>query len=106
LGIDIGSYQFRTMANDHKIDEMPTTTFAEDASAMGIKDDARAEEVRSDDYDSNDPDFEGMSLYERKSLLIDRELDRMGMGRYQVCAPVFLPAFAAHRMLRFVFCHV
>jgi hypothetical protein len=92
------------MANDHKIDEMPTATFAEDASAMGTKDDARDEEVRSDDYDSNDPDFEGMSLYERKSLLIDRDLDRMGMGRYQVCVPVFLPAFgcasrAAFRIL-------
>jgi hypothetical protein len=28
-------------------------------------------------------DMEGLSLYEKKSLLIQRELDAMGMGKYQ-----------------------
>ncbi|KAF8851682.1 MFS sugar transporter-like protein [Acephala macrosclerotiorum] len=32
---------------------------------------------------ANDFDMEGLSLYEKKSLLIQRELDGMGVGRYQ-----------------------
>ncbi|WWC93760.1 hypothetical protein V866_000596 [Kwoniella sp. B9012] len=32
-----------------------------------------------------DRDFTDLSLYEKKSLLINRELDQMGMGRYQWC---------------------
>jgi hypothetical protein len=28
-------------------------------------------------------DMDGLSIYEKKSLLIQRELDNMGMGRYQ-----------------------
>jgi hypothetical protein len=31
----------------------------------------------------SDPDFEGLTLYEKKALLVNRELDRQGMGRYQ-----------------------
>lgn len=30
-----------------------------------------------------DPEFEGLTLYEKKALLVNRELDRQGMGRYQ-----------------------
>ena len=30
-----------------------------------------------------DPDMEGLNLYEKKALLINRELDSYGMGRYQ-----------------------
>jgi hypothetical protein len=30
-----------------------------------------------------DPDFDGLTLYEKKALLVNRELDRQGMGRYQ-----------------------
>ena len=32
---------------------------------------------------AHDFDMEGLSLYEKKSLLIQRELDAMGMGNYQ-----------------------
>ena len=32
---------------------------------------------------ANDPDMQGLSLLEKKSLLVNRELDSMGMGRYQ-----------------------
>lgn len=30
-----------------------------------------------------DPDLNGMSLYDKKCVLINREIDAMGMGRYQ-----------------------
>ena len=30
-----------------------------------------------------DPEFEGLTLYEKKALLVNRELDSHGMGRYQ-----------------------
>lgn len=32
---------------------------------------------------SSDPDLEGLSLYDKKCVLINREIDAMGMGRYQ-----------------------
>ncbi|KKY24980.1 putative membrane transporter [Phaeomoniella chlamydospora] len=32
---------------------------------------------------SNDVELEGLTLYQKKSVLINRELDAMGMGRYQ-----------------------
>jgi hypothetical protein len=32
---------------------------------------------------NEDPEMEGLSLYEKKALLVNRELDRQGMGRYQ-----------------------
>lgn len=32
---------------------------------------------------SSDPDLEGLSLYDKKCVLINREIDSMGMGRYQ-----------------------
>ena len=31
----------------------------------------------------DDPDFDGLSLYEKKALLVNRELDAHGMGKYQ-----------------------
>ena len=31
----------------------------------------------------DDPAMEGLSLYEKKSLIVDRELDSHGMGKYQ-----------------------
>jgi hypothetical protein len=37
----------------------------------------------NDSFDPNDPAFRGLTPYEKKSLLINRELDAMGMGRYQ-----------------------
>ena len=33
----------------------------------------------------DDPEMDGLSLYQKKALLIDRELDSHGMGKYQVC---------------------
>lgn len=37
-------------------------------------------------YDAirNDPEMEGLTLYEKKALLVNRELDSHGMGKYQV----------------------
>ncbi|KZF26345.1 MFS general substrate transporter [Xylona heveae TC161] len=32
-----------------------------------------------------DPEMEGLTLFERKCVLVNRELDAMGMGRYQWC---------------------
>ncbi|PRP84042.1 hypothetical protein PROFUN_08504 [Planoprotostelium fungivorum] len=32
-----------------------------------------------------DPSFNGLSIYERKSMLINRHINSMGMGRYQWC---------------------
>lgn len=32
---------------------------------------------------AGDPELEGLTLYEKKALLVNRELDRQGMGRYQ-----------------------
>lgn len=32
----------------------------------------------------NDPEMDGLTLYEKKALLINRELDSHGMGKYQV----------------------
>ena len=36
------------------------------------------------DIPANDPEMEGLSLYEKKALLVNRELDSHGMGKYQV----------------------
>ena len=33
----------------------------------------------------NDPEMEGLTLYEKKAHLVNRELDSHGMGRYQWC---------------------
>lgn len=33
----------------------------------------------------DDPEMDELSFYEKKALLIDRELDSHGMGKYQVC---------------------
>ncbi|KAI1630072.1 MFS transporter [Exophiala viscosa] len=41
-----------------------------------------AEAAKSSDTDM-DAEFDGLSLYEKKVLLVDREIDAQGMGRYQ-----------------------
>ncbi len=38
-------------------------------------------DTRRDDGD--DPEMEGLTLYEKKALLVNRELDSHGMGKYQ-----------------------
>ena len=35
----------------------------------------------------NDPEMEGLTVYEKKALLVDRELNSHGMGKYQVMCP-------------------
>ncbi len=32
----------------------------------------------------DDPEMAGLSLYEKKAVLVNRELDSHGMGKYQV----------------------
>jgi len=32
---------------------------------------------------ANDPELEGLTLYEKKCVLINREIDNNGMGKYQ-----------------------
>ena len=32
---------------------------------------------------ATDPELEGLTLYEKKAVLVNRELDQQGMGRYQ-----------------------
>ena len=34
---------------------------------------------------AEDPELIGLSLYEKKAALVNRELDSHGMGRYQWC---------------------
>lgn len=34
-------------------------------------------------YHNGDPEMEGLTLYEKKALLVNRELDSHGMGKYQ-----------------------
>jgi hypothetical protein len=35
------------------------------------------------DFNPLDPTFQGLIVHEKKSLLVNRELDIMGMGKYQ-----------------------
>lgn len=44
---------------------------------------------RSGAYDAvlHDREMDGLSLYEKKALLVNRELDSHGMGKYQVSRP-------------------
>jgi len=46
-------------------------------------------ERRSGAYDAvlNDPEMDALTLYEKKALLVNRELDSYGMGKYQVRRP-------------------
>ena len=34
-------------------------------------------------HHGDDPEMEGLTLYEKKALLVNRELDSYGMGKYQ-----------------------
>lgn len=51
------------------------------ASAKATEDDKTIAGHTSDL--STDPELEGLTLYEKKALLVNRELDRQGMGKYQ-----------------------
>ena len=54
--------------------------------ALGLAMTGDSPERRSGTYTGvqNDPEMEGLTLYEKKALLVNRELDSHGMGRYQV----------------------
>ena len=45
------------------------------------------EDARPKSHDglNDDPEMEGLTLYEKKALLVNRELDAYGMGKYQWC---------------------
>lgn len=75
---------------------MPTTNIqlhnmANDESLIDVRDtpktDIPAEEpitLRSSRrHHEDDPEMEGLTLYEKKALLVNRELNAHGMGRYQ-----------------------
>lgn len=42
-------------------------------------------EVDPESHVERSDEFDGKTLYEKKSLLVNREMDAMGMGRYQWC---------------------
>jgi len=49
----------------------------------GKNDLANSDPVRQTTSHSNDPEMEGLTLYEKKCVLINREMDSNGMGKYQ-----------------------
>ena len=61
------------------------------AAMEGAKDPELERVVSKVSHGSNgvlsDPEMEGLSLYEKKALLVNRELDSHGMGKYQVRGP-------------------
>ena len=44
----------------------------------------------------NDPEMDDLTLYEKKALLINRELNSHGMGKYQVSFPPCIILGALH----------
>ena len=75
---------------------MPTTNIqlhnmANDESLVDVRDnpktDIPAEEpialTGSRRHHEDDPEMEGLTLYEKKALLVNRELNSHGMGKYQ-----------------------
>ncbi|EXJ86198.1 hypothetical protein A1O1_06568 [Capronia coronata CBS 617.96] len=64
---------------DRKVDVVTAPPVHHGADDMEI-----GKAVSNDGTDVNtDPEFEGLTLYEKKALLVNRELDEQGMGRYQ-----------------------
>ncbi|KAL9101896.1 MAG: hypothetical protein Q9163_002891 [Psora crenata] len=56
-----------------------------DIDNVGIKAGSPDDGVPSRHAILDDPALEGLTLYEKKALLVDRELDSHGMGKYQWC---------------------
>lgn len=55
---------------------------------------------------ANDPEMAGLTLYEKKALLVNRELDSHGMGKYQwyqILDYTMLPALMEFRSI-FILC--
>lgn len=65
--------------------EMDRSTEITATSATNVKgsDPEANKSIMSGDEVTSDPDFDGLTLYEKKALLVNRELDSQGMGRYQ-----------------------
>ncbi|CAF9935599.1 hypothetical protein IMSHALPRED_010283 [Imshaugia aleurites] len=61
------------MANDEEFN----------SSSVLDKEDSPEERPNYQDGNSRDPEMEGLTLYEKKALLVNRELDSHGMGKYQ-----------------------
>ena len=53
------------------------------SSNMLDKENTPADRLNYDNGHHNDPEMEGLTLYEKKALLVNRELDSHGMGKYQ-----------------------
>ena len=47
------------------------------------KEDSPADPLSYHNGFSRDPEMEGLTLYEKKALLVNRELNSHGMGKYQ-----------------------
>lgn len=58
-----------------------TTTFVDARDMLGTSSDRR---YSYQNGTIQDPEMDGLSLYEKKALLVNRELDSFGMGKYQV----------------------
>lgn len=52
-------------------------------SSASMDDARKSDEPAGGGIYANDPEMEGLTLYEKKCVLINREIDNTGMGRYQ-----------------------
>ena len=53
------------------------------SSGVPNKENSPSDRPSSQNGDCRDPEMEGLTLYEKKALLVNRELDSHGMGKYQ-----------------------
>ncbi|KAL2430105.1 MFS siderochrome iron transporter 1 [Exophiala dermatitidis] len=68
------------LETDRKVDIMTVPAIQHGPSDMEM---GKATEPASSSDVNADPEFDGLTLYEKKALLVNRELDAQGMGRYQ-----------------------
>lgn len=61
------------MANDKELN----------SSSVLDKEDSPEDRPNYQDGSSRDTEMEGLTLYEKKAMLVNRELDSHGMGKYQ-----------------------
>ena len=50
---------------------------------VSVKGDSPVGHALQHNESQQDPEMEGLTLYEKKALLVNRELDSHGMGKYQ-----------------------
>lgn len=55
----------------------------DDKKEAGVLGEASVGKPTAFDAIVNDPEMAGLTLYEKKALLVNRELDSHGMGKYQ-----------------------